>query len=143
MDKDRIVSKLDELDGYLRDIQKIAPATFAEYKKVMVKRTCERLIQLAVECVIDICRLLVTGLRLGLPSEENDIFEKLCKVGIISRTTASRLKKMRGFRNILVHEYGDINDELVYGIVKKRLPDFHLFKVEILRALRSTRKAQK
>jgi uncharacterized protein YutE (UPF0331/DUF86 family) len=30
-----------------------------------------------IEAVIDICALLVTGLRLGLPAEEDDLSEKL------------------------------------------------------------------
>ena len=34
---------------------------------------------------------------------------------------------MASFRNVLVHRYESIDDELVFGIFKKRLGDFVLF----------------
>jgi len=135
LDKDRILSKIDELEGYLRDIQKIVPASINDYQKIEIKRSSERLIQLSIECTIDICRQFVSGLRLGLPAEENDIFDKLGKEKILSQKMVSTLKEMRGFRNILVHEYGFIDDELVFEILTTRLSDFQAFKQGILVAL--------
>jgi uncharacterized protein YutE (UPF0331/DUF86 family) len=44
---------------------------------------------------------------------------------------------MRGLRNILVHEYGRINDALVFEAVQRRLGDFDAFKREVLAFLRS------
>ena len=38
---------------------------------------------------------------------------------------------MRGFRNILVHRYGDINDEISYNNIKNGLKDFDAFIDEI------------
>jgi len=34
---------------------------------------------------------------------------------------------MKGFRNILVHRYGRINDEIAYTIIKEHLQDFYKF----------------
>jgi uncharacterized protein YutE (UPF0331/DUF86 family) len=34
---------------------------------------------------------------------------------------------MASFRNILVHRYEKIDDEIVFGVFKKRLVDFDLF----------------
>jgi len=50
---------------------------------------------------------MVKGLRLGLPSGEEDLFEKLEKRKIITNEVKGKLKTMRGFRNILVHRYGE------------------------------------
>jgi len=93
------------------------------------------LLQIAVECVIDICNLLVLGLRLGLPAEEDDLFEKLALRGILSTQMKETARRMKGFRNILVHEYGIVNDEIVYQAVTTGLGDFAEFKKEILVAL--------
>jgi len=38
---------------------------------------------------------------------------------------------MAGTRNILVHGYDKVDDGLVFGILKRRLPDFRLFINEI------------
>jgi uncharacterized protein YutE (UPF0331/DUF86 family) len=90
----------------------------------------------SIECVIDICGLVVAGLRLGLPSEEDDLFEKLAQAGIISGTMRETLRGMKGFRNILVHEYGGVDDRIVYGALQTKLDDFERFKREILQTLR-------
>jgi uncharacterized protein YutE (UPF0331/DUF86 family) len=136
LDRDRILARLDELDGYLRELRQIAPGSFSEYiERVEKRRACERLLQISVECVIDISGLMVSGLRLGLPAEEDDLFEKLQQAKLISSDTAKMLRSMKGFRNILVHEYGGIDNAIVFGMATKRLRDFEVFKSEILQAL--------
>jgi len=137
LDKERVLAKIDELDGYLRELEQVKPTSIEEYKKVEKKRSCERLLQLSIECVIDICALTVTGLRLGLPSEEDDLFERLEQAGIISPLMKETLRKMKAFRNILVHEYGRLDDQLVYELLQNRLDDFETFKREILEAIRN------
>ena len=135
VDKDRILAKLDQLEGYLQELRQILPESFAGYQKVEKKRACERLLQIAIEAVIDICHMLVRELRLGLPSEEDDVFEKLSQAGVISSQMVATLKRMKGLRNILVHEYGRVDDRIVYDQAHKGIQDFMRFKEEILAAL--------
>lgn len=136
LDRERLLTKIDVLDRYLKELREILPASFEEYKKVEKRRACERLLQVSIECVIDICGLMVIGLRLGLPAEEDDLFEKLEHAEIITPSRKESLKRMRGFRNILVHEYGHINDMIVYEILQNNLNDFEAFKQEILGAIK-------
>ena len=110
----------------------------AAYQKVEKRRACEKLLQLSIEAVIDVCHLLVTGLRLGIPAEEDDLFEKLEAAGVISPQTRETLREMKGFRNILVHEYARIDDRMVYEVARSRPGDFETFKEEILRYLKTT-----
>ena len=136
IDLDRTLAKLDELDGYLGELRSVVPATREEYRAVEKRRSCERLLQVSIETAIDICALVVAGLRLGLPGEENDLFEKLADQGVISRPMAELLRRMKGMRNILVHEYGRVDDELIFATVAHRLGDFDAFRHEILGFLR-------
>ena len=70
LDRERILAKIDELQGYLKELRNIVPENYNEYlSSIEKRRACERLLQISVECVIDICSLLVSGLRLGLPAE--------------------------------------------------------------------------
>jgi uncharacterized protein YutE (UPF0331/DUF86 family) len=137
LDEGRILAKIDELEGYLGELRTIAPQNLKEYGRIEKRRSCERLLQLCIECVIDICRILVSGLRLGLPADENDLFEKLNKKGIVSFPMTRLLRQMRGFRNILVHEYASVDDELVFRYVKTRLGDFEKIRKEVLKIMRS------
>ena len=135
LDRERLLAKMDVLDGYLKELREILPSSFEGYKKIEKRRACERLLQISIECVIDICGLVVTGLRLGLPAEEDDLFEKLEQAGIISSSRKESLKKMKAFRNILVHEYGHIDNMIVYEVLQNNLNDFEIFKREILQTI--------
>lgn len=137
LDRDRILIKIDQLEGYLKELREILPADFTGYQKIERRRACERLLQVSIEAVIDICHLLVAGLRLGIAAEEDDLFEKLKGAGIISLETTEVLKVMKGFRNILVHEYTRIDDKIVYEIAKTRLADFEAFKQQVLQFLKT------
>ncbi|MGB9756592.1 MAG: type VII toxin-antitoxin system HepT family RNase toxin [Candidatus Bathyarchaeales archaeon] len=136
LDKSRILSKLDEMDIYLNELESIMPTSYEEYTSSIEKRrACERLLHILIECTIDICTLIVKGLRLGLPTEEEDVFEKLRRKEIISKQMERKLKAMRGLRNILVHRYGGVDDKLVFENLKK-INDFKDFRKEISQLLK-------
>lgn len=132
VDRERVLARLDDLDGFLRELRSIAPASFEDYLKTEKRRACERLVQVAVEALIDVCGLLVSGLRLGIPAEEDDLFERLTRADVLSGTTAQTLRRMKGLRNLLVHEYGRVSDRIVFETIRDRLGDFDTCKREIL-----------
>lgn len=136
LDRDRILAKLDELDGYGRELRQIVPQTIEEYlRKVEKRRATERLLQISVECILDVCHLFVSGLRLGLPAQEDDLVGRMDAAGLISPDLAGLLRRMRRFRNILVHEYGEVDDHIVFETARERLNDLVRFRGEILKAL--------
>lgn len=136
LDRERVFAKLDELEGYLRELQDTVPTSLEEYlHKAEKGRACERLWQIAIESATDICGLLATGLRLGLPAEEDDPFEKPDRAGIPSASLKSQLRQMRCFRNLLVHQYGRVDDRIVHDASRARLPDSEEFRQAILKAL--------
>lgn len=49
---------------------------------------------------------------------------------------------MASFRNMLVHRYENIDEELVYGIFSKHLADFELFSTLIMRWVRQRAEIQ-
>ena len=133
VDRDRFLSKIAELDSYLEEIKTIAPSSLAEYRRVEKRRSCERLLQLSVETLIDACKLLVIGQKLGIPSEETDLFEKLGEKSSLPPEAIDRLREMRAFRNILVHDYAQINDQIVFAMIQNRLGDFTKVKQALLK----------
>ena len=115
MDKKIILAKIDEIDGYLEELDSLKPIELEDYiNSIKDKRTCERLLQISIESVLDICNVLITELKLGLPADEEAVFDKLKDKGIITKGMAVILKEMKGFRNILVHKYGIVDNELVF-----------------------------
>ncbi len=136
LDRDRVLAKLDELHGYEAELKAVLPADYSGYMgNPATRRAVERLLQISVECVLDICNLLVAGLRLGLPGEEEDLFARLEDAHIISPEVAGTIRAMRRFRNILVHEYGVVDNQIVFMVATRKWPEVEAFKREVLRAL--------
>jgi len=62
------LSKIDELDSHLDEFDDIKPKGFEEYESsIKDKRACERLLQISIETVLDICNIIVSNLKLGVP----------------------------------------------------------------------------
>jgi uncharacterized protein YutE (UPF0331/DUF86 family) len=135
VDRDRILAKLDEMDGYLRELESVVPPNLDAYRTVEKRRSCERLLQMSVESVLDICHLLVSGKRLGLPGAEEDVLDKLEASRVFSAPMVATLRRMKGCRNILVHEYGKVLDEVIFETVSSKRGDFDGFRREVLQAL--------
>ena len=124
----------------MNELKESIPNNFEDYaESSKTRRVCERLLQISIETVIDVCGLLAKELALGTPSDEDDVFEKLKVKKFISSTMLETLKKMKGFRNILVHRYAEVDDELVFEFLKNDIKDFETFKKEILAFLKGNK----
>ncbi|MDD3621537.1 MAG: DUF86 domain-containing protein [Methanofollis sp.] len=58
--------------------------------------------------------------------------------GVLSRRMLRNLKAMKGFRNIVVHRYGAIDDALTFAILKEHIRDFAQFRQEVESFLRAS-----
>lgn len=139
MDKERILAKLDEVEQYLQELQNILPESLEEYKKsTETKRAAERLLQIIIESVMDACSLLVKELKLGLPAIDEEFLDKL-KGRVLEADTVENLRRMKRFRNLLVHGYAKIDDGKVFELLGRRLGDFEEFKKQVLKFLKTKR----
>jgi uncharacterized protein YutE (UPF0331/DUF86 family) len=55
----------------------------------------------------------------------------LVKKDILDKEMAEKLKDMKGFRNILIHRYGDVEDRRVYHHLTTCIGDFEDFEKAI------------
>ncbi|MFH1246987.1 MAG: HepT-like ribonuclease domain-containing protein, partial [Candidatus Micrarchaeota archaeon] len=49
-------------------------------------------------------------------------FEILLSAGAISRKTCEALKQAKSMRNRIVHNYGDVKNEIVFNALNEELP---------------------
>lgn len=133
----KIVAKLGRLDeylGYLGEIQKAKRSTFLGDHHFY--GLAERYLQLSIEILLDIGKLVIISEGLRKPEDNRDIFVVLNENKVISTRLGNRLIGIANFRNILVHDYENIDREIVYRKLRKNTSDFTDFKKEILRFLR-------
>ena len=81
----------------------------------------------AVQISVDIGAHLIAGMEVPPPDTMGQTFDILAQEGLFNNELASRLKKAVGFRNITVHNYENINWNIVHSIVKYHLADFSEF----------------
>ena len=89
-------------------------------------------LQRACEAAIDLAMHLVRVHRLGIPQETRQAFELLRDGGRLEPSTAERMLRMVGFRNIAVHAYETLDLQIVQSIVTRHLDDFLTFTSEVL-----------
>ena len=135
MDEDnrkRILVKIDEMKQYVEDLEMMIPRSLDEYEEdLVIKRACERTVEAAIETVLKVSAMIVSSEKMGLPQNEETIFDLLKKQQVISSTLSSKLKKMKGFRNLLIHRYEHIKDDLVYEFINNQIDDFYEFEKTI------------
>src|SRR3989338_1165034 len=132
IDKDLIYRKLSRLNMYLERLSPITKKTFNEYlSNSMYKDSTERLIQLIVECASDINNHAVVESGKRPPEDYTSSFTRAAEVGLISHDLAQKIKGAGGMRNIIVHEYMDIDDEKVYKTLPIAISDFKEYLLQV------------
>lgn len=71
-------------------------------------------------------RISDTGLR--TPETNRDTFSVLEEAGEISSDLAERLRGWASFRNVLVHQYANIDHRISYRAIRDDLNDLHEFR---------------
>ena len=79
------------------------------------------------EAAVDLANMLIRKKRLGLPGEMKDSFALLDRSGYIPSNLSRQMQNMVGFRNIAVHQYKDLDLDIVEDVIRNRLDDLLLF----------------
>ena len=89
-------------------------------------------LQRAAEQVVDLANHIIMKKKLGLPKESGESFEILAKSNIITGDLAEKLKNMVGFRNIIVHQYRDLDIKIMTDVIEHRLDDLIVFTNRVM-----------
>lgn len=135
VDRERIERRLMKLEQTVRKLKEIATYSWEDYNQNEgLKDRAERNLQLAAQSCIDLANHLIADLGFRSPLTYAESFTVLREEGIISPDLAETMQKIAGFRNILVHDYLEIDQQIVYTTLNK-LQDFREFAQCIHRVL--------
>ena len=84
-------------------------------------------LQRACEMTIDVAMNIISTRKLGLPQTKKDTFEILEKNNLISQDICSKMKGMVGLRNIAIHEYKVIDEDILKQVIENNLNDLKEF----------------
>lgn len=136
--KERIIEKIEESEDNLEIVRNNLPESFESFKELhtLMRDGIYKRIQHTIQNILDICSIIVKEEDLEIPSSETDVFRELKENHIFSKETISKIRKMKGFRNFLVHRYGKINEEDAFRDIKNCINDFEDIFEEIRKYLR-------
>jgi uncharacterized protein YutE (UPF0331/DUF86 family) len=77
----------------------------------------------ACDTSIDLANMLIRKQRFGVPSESKDSFVILVRENAIPDRLGDQLKRMVGFRNLAVHQYRELDLEIVESVIRRNLDD--------------------
>ncbi len=77
----------------------------------------------ACDSAIDLANMLIRRRRLGIPAESRESFAILAREKAIPAALGERLQKMVGFRNVAVHQYRDLDIDIVEAVIARQLED--------------------
>lgn len=139
--KEELEKKLEYLKKYVDELKLHRDITAAELKEDRLTRAAiERFFQMAIENVIDICSMIISHKGLEKPDEYRKIILKLGEEGILERSFSERFADVAGFRNVLVHQYAEINIGKLHENLKMRLEDFDSFARQIAKYLKNLKR---
>ncbi len=132
MRKDIIRTKIKEIEESVHLIEKHLPEEFDEFNKLdIIKDGIYKRTEFAIENIIDICAIINSDLELGIPGSEEDIIDNLLENKILTPENAEKIRKMKGFRNFIVHRYGSMDDRIAFENLHEGMHDFFIITTSI------------
>jgi len=116
------------LSEYITDLVELQAVDLNTYEEnKLVHRTVERTLHLAVEACLDIGQHIIAQEGFRTPADNKDVFAVLSEEGVVPPSLLPSLISMAKFRNLIVHDYAQIDNLVVFNILKRRLGDFDAF----------------
>lgn len=130
----RILSRLDFIENQAIYLKEWIPASKEKFlADTKTQAAIERYIQTSIEAILEICIQFVKYFNLGTPSSPDSVLKLLTS----KFKTMPLIKSLKGFRNVLVHQYNDLKNELVYEFAMTFLPDLEKILEEFHGTLKS------
>lgn len=114
--------KKKEVEQYLCELEQVMTDDFKEYSEDLEKRlACERALEKIIESIADLAKLVINEKGISVPLERKKTFFLLAEEGLISAKLAERLSNAYGMRSFLIHQYGVINDEIIFDAIQNKI----------------------
>lgn len=132
-----VLRKLSAIDEYLQQIREFSGVSVDEYKSDWKsQRIVERTLQMLIETCADIANHIISDRNMRIPTSYSDTFRVLLENNVIDENLFAVMEKMAKFRNIVVHQYEEVDAEIVIIVLRKHLDDFVRFRGAILGSLK-------
>ncbi len=136
--REKISEKLKYLEISLNYLRSRRNITLGDLQSNYELRSAiERNFQIAIEAAIDISEMIISEEGAKMPETYGEAFLRLGEMGVIPRDFSTQLAQMAGFRNILVHQYSELDLNKLLDFLKTKLEDLEQFSDYVKEYLKS------
>lgn len=134
IDKDILLNKANKVDHHLTRIKEKRVVSLEEF---LADLDCQEIVlfnlQMAVQNCIDMAAHIISDEELGIAGSTSEMFYILQQNGYIRPKLTEKMVAAVGLRNLVVHEYGNIDLKQVYNIANHDIDDLGNFVKAILK----------
>lgn len=128
VDKDILWSKISAMEKHINRIKTQLDVGEDDFlKDLTLQESILFNLQMAIQNCIDMAAHIVSEEGLGVAGSTNELFYLLEDNGIITTDMTEKMTKAVGFRNLVVHEYGKMDLQLVFRISHDNAADLEGF----------------
>ena len=139
VDRDKIEGLFRHLERYVTYLRQIGEQDRQNFLRDPRSIGSARYyLQVSIETCISIANHIIASERLPSPKDYRDTFKVPEDAEILPGDLAQTMQNLAGLRNLLVHQYADVDDRLVYEGIKGELSDFAAFTRSVLAFLDRT-----
>lgn len=135
LERDVVLSKISIIKNCLNTISKVTGLNPEKLDDMIVQDVFVLNLQRAVQAVIDIAHIYIAIHGWKLPASYKESFSILEQNGMLDLELARTMQRMCGFRNIAIHNYQELNPDILKTILSRHLKDFEAFYSLILAKL--------
>jgi uncharacterized protein YutE (UPF0331/DUF86 family) len=121
-DQELLAKKLAFIETCVRELESLAQPDRVG-TDIRERRFVEHTLQIAIQAALDVASHVVSDERLGEPRTNRELFDLLAAAGWLSPDLAATMRRMVGFRNIVVHGYTAVDPAILRDVLEHHLGD--------------------
>lgn|SRR3989338_2553721 len=123
-----VKAKIGHIEGNLQRLREKRKISLEELtRSIDLQDIILHNLQLSIQGCIDIASHIISDQGWTVPGTLAGLFDILSEHKVISLQLSEKLKKMTGFRNLIIHEYQTIDLNRVHNILSRDIKDIDAF----------------
>ena len=134
IDTSLILAKASKVQGHLGRVREKRSVNLDEFLTDLDRQESILFnLQMAIQNCIDMAGHIISDQELGVAGSTNEMFYMLQEAGYLTPKLTEKMVAAVGFRNLIVHEYKNIDLRKVYQIAHHDIEDLEQYLKAILK----------
>src|SRR5690606_23485163 len=137
--RDVVVQRLDRIQDLLAQMRDIGVPAAEQLRDDLVTRyALERLATLIVDAATALNSHITSRLIQRVATTYAESFDLVAEAGVLEHAFARRIRTSAKLRNLLIHDYADIDYEVLSSTLSQLIDDYETYRRQVARWLKDS-----